>query len=275
MRLAGQLTPGLGRAMATMRAGGDATPAEMAPGTRFSGPVTPHRVLDARSFPFAALKPMRDAVPGATVNDVALTIIGGALRTYLEEHGELPEASMRAMTPVSVRTEAERSDLGNQVSAMVVSLGTNIADPVERLAAVHRSTSSSKEVTQAIGARNLAELSQLAPGMLIGVGTRLGARFARRGQAGIVNTVVTNVPGPREPLYFAGAMLLRTFGAGPVVDGMGLINIVGSYDDQFVLSFTACREMMPDAERYADAIQESFDEMAAATGARVGGRKRR
>jgi diacylglycerol O-acyltransferase len=110
--------------------------------------------------------------------------------------------------------------------------------------------------------------------MLIGVGTRLSSRFARRGQAGLVNTVVTNVPGPREPLYFAGAMLLRTFGAGPVVDGMGLINIIGSYDDQFVLSFTACREMMPDAERYADALQESFDEMAAATGGRVG-RKRR
>ena len=137
---------------------------------------------------------------------------------------------------------------------MIVSLGTDVADPVERLAAVHRSTSGSKEVTEAIGARNLTELSQLAPGMLIGVGTRLSARFARRGQAGVVNTVVTNVPGPREPLYFAGAMLLRTFGAGPVVDGMGLINIVGSYDEQFVLSFTACREMMPDPERYADAI---------------------
>ena len=86
------------------------------------------------------------------------------------------------MTPVSVRTEAEKADLGNQVSAMMVSLATDIADPVERLAAVHRSTSGSKEVTEAIGARNLTELSQLAPGMLIGVGTRLGARFARRGQ---------------------------------------------------------------------------------------------
>ena len=79
---------------------------------------------------------------------------------------------------------------------MMVSLATDIADPVERLAAVHRSTSGSKEVTEAIGARNLTELSQLAPGLLIGLGTRLSARFARRGQSGIVNTVVTNVPGP-------------------------------------------------------------------------------
>jgi diacylglycerol O-acyltransferase len=274
VRLAGRLTPGLGRAMAAMRAGGDATAAEMAPGTRFSGPVTAHRVLDARSFPFAAMRPMRDAVPGSTVNDVALSVIGGALRAYLDDHGELPTGSLRAMTPVSVRTESEKADLGNQVSAMIVSLATDIADPVERLAAVHRSTSGSKEVTEAIGARNLTELSQLAPGLLIGLGTRLSARFARRGQAGVVNTVVTNVPGPRQPLYFAGATLLRTFGAGPVVDGMGLINIVGSYDDQFVLSFTACREMMPDPERYADALQEAFDELAAATGATAGARRR-
>jgi diacylglycerol O-acyltransferase len=275
VRLAGRLTPGLGRAMATMRANGDRSGSERAPGTRFSGPVTPHRVLDARMFPFSALRSMRDAVPGATVNDVALTVIGGGLRSYLESHGELPATSMRAMTPVSVRTESERSDLGNQVSAMVVSLGTDVADPIERLAAVHRSTSESKEITQAIGARNLSELSQLAPGLLIGVGTRLSSRFARRGQGGMVNTVVTNVPGPREPLYFAGAKSLRTFGAGPVVDGMGLINIVGSYDEQFVLSFTACREMMPDPERYADALQASFDELAASTGAMAGGGKRR
>ena len=92
--------------------------------------------------------------------------------------------------------------------------------------------------------------------MLIGLGTRLSARFARRSGSGIVNTVVTNVPGPREPLYFAGAQSVLTFGAGPVVDGMGLINIVGSYDQQFVLSFTACREMMPDPARYADFLQQ-------------------
>jgi WS/DGAT/MGAT family acyltransferase len=263
MRLTARLTPGVGRAMQTMRQQGDGSN-ELAPGTRFAGPVTGHRVLDAEFFPFAALRPIRDLVPGATVNDVALAILGGALRNYLTDIGELPGSTMRAMTPVSVRTESERADLGNQVSAMVVSLATDIADPVERLAAVHRSTSGSKEVTEAIGARNLTELSQLAPGLLIGVGTRLGARFARRGNAGIVNTVVTNVPGPRQPLYLAGARCLKSFGAGPVVDGMGVINIVGSYDDLFVLSFTACREMMPDPTRYAAAIRASFDEYVAA-----------
>jgi diacylglycerol O-acyltransferase / wax synthase len=274
MRVAGRLTPGLGKAMRTLRRN-DNRATDLAPGTRFSGPVTGHRVLDAAFFPFAALRPMRDLVPGATVNDVALSIVGGAMRSYLADLGELPATALRAMTPVSVRTESERTDMGNQVSAMVVSLATDIADPIERLAAVHRSTSESKQITEAIGARNLTELSQLAPGLLIGVGSRLSARFARRGAAGVANTVVTNVPGPRQPLYFAGARLLRTFGAGPVVDGMGIINIVTSYDDQFILSFTACREMMPDPERYAAALREAFDELGAVAAGSSKGRSRK
>ncbi len=257
-RTTARLVPGLGRAISVSRQGHGQETAGNAPGTRFNGPVTAHRVIDARFFDFADLKPMRAKVEGATVNDVALSVIGGALRGYLEGLGELPAAALRAMTPVSVRSESEKSDLGNQVSAMVVSLATDIADPIERLAAVHRSTAGSKEITQAIGARNLAELSSLAPGALVGLGTRLAGTFARRGGSAAVNCVVTNVPGPREPLYFAGAKSVRSFGAGPVADGMGLINIVTSYEQQFVLSFTSCREVMPDPAHYADLLESSF-----------------
>jgi diacylglycerol O-acyltransferase len=263
-RATGRLVPGLGRAIGVSRQGHGQDTTGNAPGTRFNGPVTAHRVLDARFFDFADLKPMRAKVPGATVNDVALSVIGGALRGYLDGLGELPATSMRAMTPVSVRSENERSDAGNQVSAMIVSLGSDISDPVDRLAAVHRSTAGSKEITRAIGARNLTELSQLAPGALIGLGTRMAGQFARRGNAGAVNCVVTNVPGPREPLYFAGARSVRSFGAGPVADGMGLINIVTTYERQFVLSFTSCRELMPDPARYADLLEASFDALRSA-----------
>ena len=265
MRLVGRIVPGLGRAASLARSSPDASASATAPATRFNGPVTAHRVFDARIFPFRALKPIRNTVPGATVNDVALAVVGGGLRSYLEHHGELPEASLRAMTPVSVRTDAEQGAGGNQVSAMVVSLASSIADPIERLAAIHRSTRASKEMTEAVGARNLAELSQLAPGLLIGLGTRLAGRFAGRGGTSPVNTVVTNVPGPREPLYFAGARLVRSLGAGPVADGMGLINIVGSYDEQLALSFTACREMMPDPANYAECVQSAFDDLVAAS----------
>lgn len=265
LRLATKLVPGAARAMRVQRREREAAPLTAAPASRFNGPVSPHRVVDACFFEFADLKPMRALVSGATVNDVALAVLGGGLRQYLLDEAELPGASLRAMTPVSVRAETEKGDLGNQVSAMLVSLATDVADPVERLAAVHASTAASKEMTEAVGARNLTELSQLAPGALIGLGTRLAGQFSRRGTATAVNTVVTNVPGPREPLYFAGAELVRTFGAGPVVDGMGLINIVTSYTDQFVLSFTADRDMMPDPAHYAHCINTSFQALAAAT----------
>ncbi len=262
MRVAGKLVPGLGRAMALQRRQ-PAVSTSPAPITRFNGPVSAHRVVDGCYFELADVKKMRRAVDGATVNDVALSVLGGALRSYLQAAGELPAAPLRAMTPVSVRTAAEKADLGNQVSAMIVSLSTDVADPVERLAAVTASTMASKELTKAIGARNLTEISQLAPGVLIGVGTRLAGRFSRR--VGVINTVVTNVPGPREPLYFAGAELVRSFGGGPVVDGMGLINIVSSYVDQFMLMFTADRAMMPDPAHYADCIRESFEDLLAAS----------
>jgi len=265
LRLATKLVPGAARVVQVQRRQGDAAAIAAAPACRFNGPVSPHRVIDACFFDFADLKPMRELVPGATVNDVALSVIGGGLRQYLLDAGELPDAPLRAMTPVSVRTDSEQGSLGNQVSAMIVSLATDIEDPVERLRAVHASSTASKEITQAVGARNLTELSQLAPGALIGLGTRLAGQFSRRGMASAVNTVVTNVPGPRQPLYFAGAQLLRMFGAGPVVDGMGLINIVTSYTDQFVLSFTGDREIMPDPAHYAACIDAGFDELAAAT----------
>ncbi|MCU1504461.1 MAG: wax ester/triacylglycerol synthase family O-acyltransferase [Ilumatobacteraceae bacterium] len=264
-RLVLELVPGLGRAMRVQQRQSAAERQGRAPLTRFNGPVGPHRVIDARFFDFADLKPIRQMVPGATVNDVALAVLGGALRDYLADAGELPDEPLLAMTPVSVRAENERSALGNMVSAMVVSLATNVAEPLERLAAVHASTTSSKELTNAIGARNLTDLSQLAPGALIGLGSRLAGQFARRGMSRAVNTVVTNVPGPRQPLFFAGAELLRNFGLGPVGDGMGLINVVGSYEGQFVLSFTADREIMPDPEHYADCITGSFEELAAAS----------
>ncbi|WP_040492413.1 WS/DGAT/MGAT family O-acyltransferase [Ilumatobacter nonamiensis] len=265
LRLATKMVPGAARAVRVQQRQREAAPLATAPASRFNGPVSPHRVIDACFFEFADLKPMRALVPGATVNDVALSVLGGGLRQYLLDAAELPDTPLRAMTPVSVRADTEKEALGNQVSAMLVSLATDLDDPVERLAAVHASTTASKEMTEAIGARNLTELSQFAPGALIGLGTRLAGQFSRTGTATAVNTVVTNVPGPRQPLYFVGAELVRSFGAGPVVDGMGIINIVGTYIDQFVLSFTADREMMPDPAHYASCINDSFHALQAAT----------
>jgi WS/DGAT/MGAT family acyltransferase len=264
-RTLARMVPGL-PAMARQISRPDTWPGSV-PGTRFNGPVTGHRVFDGRRLPLADAKKIKAALPGATVNDAALAAVGGALRRYLLDKGELPDKPLLAMIPISVRTEEERTAAGNRVSMMIASLATDADDPIERLKAVTASTHQSKLFASAVGARNLTELSHYVPGLLIGLGSRaLGGRILGRVRLPF-NTTVTNVPGSQVPLYFAGARMVASFGMGPVIHGMGLINIISSYDGAFIFSFTACREMMPDPAFYAACFADSFSELLRATAA--------
>ncbi|WP_428481200.1 wax ester/triacylglycerol synthase family O-acyltransferase [Pyruvatibacter mobilis] len=240
------------------------------PRTRFNACVSPHRVFDGRSFALDDLKFIRTTVPGATVNDVVLTVCGGALRKYLEDKEELPTDSMVAMTPISVRAAAAQKSAGNQVSAMTVAIGTDIADPMERLEAVFAHTTSSKELTNAVGAKNMTDYTQFIPSMTAGLAARLysGLSLANRMKLPM-NCVITNVPGPNVPLYMTGARLVTQFGLGPILDGMGLIMPVFSYGGQITISISSCREMVPDPAYFAQCIQESFDELLAAAQTRA------
>ncbi len=241
-----------------------------APRTRFNAQVTSHRVVDGKSFDLQDIRAIKNAVAGATVNDAILAIVGGALNKYLTHHNELPDQSMVAMAPISVRDEKEKSAAGNQVSAMMVQLGSQIADPLERLKYVHDSTNNSKAMTSAVGARNLSDYSQFIPSQLAGLASRLMTSPAMRNMTEqaqpAINTTVTNVPGPQTPLYFAGAQAVKFVGLGPVTDGMAIIHPVFSYCGQIAVSFTSCREVMPDPEVYADFLQESFEDLKAAAG---------
>lgn len=240
---------------------------KIAPKTRFNGKVGPHRVFDAVPMALADVTAIRKAVPGATVNDVILSIVGGGLRHYLKAHGELPPDSLTAMAPISVRAEGEKGALGNLVSAMVVGLGTHIADPVDRLNFVHAEAQNSKAITNAVGARTLSDYSKLAPAALSGLSARLYTRVgAANRHAPVFNCVVTNVPGSRVPLYFAGARMVAMYGTGPIFDSMGLINTVYSYVDTIAISFTSDRDMMPDPGAYADALRQAFVELCRAAG---------
>ncbi len=253
--------PGVAR-LGRELAGGDVSlkGARMAPNTIFNGTVSSHRVWDGVVFPFAEIRAIKEKLEGATVNDAVLTIIGGGLREYLQSHGGLPKGSMTAMAPISVRTEGEKESLGNQVSAMMVQLGTHIADPAERLRYIHKEAKNSKAMTKAVGARTLSDYSQFMPSALAGLGARL---YSRLGVANLhspaFNCVATNVPGPRVPLYFAGAKLVRTMGMGPIFDGMGLINTIYSYGAEIAISFTSDRKIMSDPANYSAALQNSFE----------------
>jgi len=245
------------------------------PRTRFNGVVSPHRVVDGRTFSLDQIREIRKGVAGATVNDVVLALCGGALRRYLSAHGELPDESLVAMAPISVRPEEEKGSAGNQISAMSVTLYSDEADPVERLRKVHDGTQQSKAMAEAVGARTMTDITQFLPGTLSGLAARL---YSRLGLANSItpflNTVITNVPGPQIPLYFTGARMVALHGMGPVMDGMGLIHPVFSCSGKISVAVTACRQMMPDPGFYAECLQASFDELydAAASTSGTAGR---
>lgn len=258
--------PGIAR-LSKQVSGGDVSlkNAKMAPKTMLNGKISSHRVWDGAVFPLADIRAIKDKLEGATVNDVILTIIGGGLRKYLLRHNDLPKQSLSAMAPISVRAEGEKESLGNMVSAMVVQLGTHIEDPAERLRYVHADTGNSKAMTNAVGARTLTDYSQFIPSGLAGLAARL---YMRLGVANlhspVFNVVATNVPGPRVPLYFAGAKMVRMMGTAPIYDGMGLINTIYSYGPEIAISFTADREIVSDPSAYTAALYEAFEELKAA-----------
>jgi WS/DGAT/MGAT family acyltransferase len=262
----GRTIPAIGRVRSGVRNQEFQMPPRNSPPTRFNARVSAHRVLDARVYDLEEMKRVKSAVPGATINDVVLTIVSGAMRAYLMSKGELPHDSLTAMVPISVRTEEEKGKGGNQVSTMTTTLATDVGDPLERLKVIRTATQQSKQLSNATGARTLTDLSQALPGALLGLGSRAMSRFMRPGRgAPMTNTVVTNVPGPQMPLYLAGARLVTIYGGAPTMHGAGLINVVGSYCGSVLMQFTACREMMPDPEFYAECYDSAFEELVKAT----------
>ena len=228
--------------------------------------MSAHRVFDGVRLQLDDLRAIKGTVPGATINDVVLTIVGGGLRRYLLAKDELPADPLIAMAPISVRSEDERGAAGNLVSGMFTTLGTDVADPFDRLAAIREATHKSKEFANALGARTLLDMADLMPGGLVGLGARTSARLSLANRLRpIFNTTVSNMPGPRHKLYMAGAELVSIYGIGMIVEGMGLIHPVLSYCGDITISFTSCREMLPDPDFYADCLQNSFDELSGAT----------
>lgn len=264
LEVAAKAAPGIANAIKGLVSKDFKVSGEMvAPKTRFNKVISSHRVVEGRSIPLADVKAIRTAVDEAKVNDVFLTIVGGALRKYLLAKDDLPKKTLTAMAPISVRSGEEKGDMGNQVSAMVAPLGTHIEDPLERLAFVKSRTTNSKAMTDAIGARNMTEVSKVSPALWMSLGAQLYTRLglANRGVGPVFSTVVTNVPGPPVPIYSSGARLESMMGLLCLTDGMGLGHVVQSYCKEATISFTACRELLPDPEFYIQCIEESFEEL--------------
>ena len=261
LSVARNTVPGFAKAYLKLRTG-KLESAGVVPRTRFNKVVSPHRVFEGVSLRLDEFKAIKDRVSGATVNDVALTVVGGALRKYLESKEELPETSLVAMAPVNVRNDSEKGGGGNVISAMAVSVRSDIDNPLERLKAVHNCTVNAKELNNAVGAKTMTDYSQFIPSTLTARAARVVSSLGLMNQTKpLYNCVITNVPGAQVPLYNTGARKLSGFSPGPIFDGIGLIHVVFSYCGEITISITACRDMMPDPQFYRECIERSFQEL--------------
>ena len=243
------------------------------PASPFSAPPTPlNGIIAARRQWNTAILSLERVLAikktmKTTMNDVVLAICAGALRRYLSEKNKLPQKPLVAMVPISVRNEGDDTH-DNQLSAMLIQLATNIDDPVERLETIHDNTIKGKSYQGAIGAKTL---SQMAASVPFGVANQ-AARFYSRFQLAemhkpVFNVTITNVPGPPMPLYINGHKMLAIMGAAPIIDGMGLIITILSYDGLVTISPVSDVKSMPDLDNFTRYIREAANELEAAVAA--------
>ena len=228
-----------------------------APATIFNQPIASERTYWGKNFDFERIRAIRKAVPGVTINDVVLAICAGGLRSYMQARDVLPDKPLVAMAPISVRGEEEGT--GNQVSAMLVSLATDIDDPLDRLIAIRTNTQSSKVHASALPANKITEFlpsETLAAAARVYTRTRLGGRHRP-----FFNVTITNVPGPPVPLYTAGARIHSAYGMAPILDGLGLILVVVSYHGRISIGISSCRQIVPDPDNMAECFALSMDEL--------------
>jgi diacylglycerol O-acyltransferase / wax synthase len=233
-----------------------------APPTRFNDSASPHRVFEARFHDLADFKRIKASVPGATINDVALAYVGGALRRYLEGHGELPEETLVAACPASIRDASQQGEGGNRLFGRLQSLETVSADPRERLVSIVAESAAFRDNSDSSSSSRLMDLVGLVPTTLLGLTVKAATAMPFSGPT-IANTTVSNVPGPAAPIYFAGARLVRVTGLGPLIGGMNLFHVIASYNGTVSMGVTADRDALPDPANYADCMQAAFDDLLA------------
>ncbi|MBW3638412.1 MAG: wax ester/triacylglycerol synthase family O-acyltransferase [Actinobacteria bacterium] len=196
---------------------------------------------------------------GGTINDVVLATVSGALRSWLLTRGESVNAAttIRAMIPVSVRSEGQNGQPGNRVSSYFVDLPVGEGNPVMRLHQVSFAMRGHKESGQSVGADALVQMSGFAPPTIHSLGARVASGMTRR----LFNVVVTNVPGPQFPLYAAGARMLAMYPVVPLAKGQAVSIGLNSYDGGVYYGLNADRDAMPDIDVLADLIEESLAEL--------------
>jgi WS/DGAT/MGAT family acyltransferase len=235
---------------------------ESAPRTRFNRSVHRARTFATAELPLADVKRIAK-VTGATINDVVLAVCSGGLRRYLMRHGELPAKSLIAGCPVSLRRPGDRS-LNNQVTLMQVAFATDEPDPRLRLLKIVRSSRQAKGLVADMAASYDADLALPGlPAVMAGAARLMEMTNAADAPAQDVpfNMIVSNVPGPREPLYSLGGRVLTHYPVSIAAHGQAVNVTVQSYADQLFLGITGCARALPDAQRFRDDLLDAHAEL--------------
>lgn len=258
--------PQLARALAKLLTGGGAgfgRNLAFGPRTRFNGQIDAPRSFATASLPLDRVKAVATA-HGATINEVVLTVIGGALRHYLKTHGGVPRKSLIAAVPVSLR-EAGNTEATTLATMTLASLATDVADPAARLVEVRAASAAAKAVMQQLRGAVPTDFPSLGLPWLLSAAAAVYGRFGVANRLPpIANLVVSNVPGPPMPFYLAGARLKTYWPVSIVEHGVGLNITLQSYAGSLDFGLLAARAGVPDLHRLARGLLDAFAELEAA-----------
>ncbi|MGI9155218.1 MAG: WS/DGAT/MGAT family O-acyltransferase [Marmoricola sp.] len=233
-----------------------------APRTMFNTTITGSRRFAAQGWPLERLRAIAKA-SGTTLNDVVLAMCSGAVRTYLTEHGALPDSTLVSMVPVGLKTKgAGTAAGGNAVGAVMVKLGTDLPDPAARLEQIHQSMNDGKGALGSMTPLQIMAMSAIGMAPSI-VGPMLRLH-------GIVrppfNLIISNVPGPKTTLYFNGARLVGTYPMSIPIQGMALNITCNSYDQDMDFGLIGCRRSVPHLQRLLTHLDTEVGALEQATG---------
>jgi diacylglycerol O-acyltransferase / wax synthase len=232
-----------------------------APDTPFNGQLTPHRGFASAVLPLEDVKQVKSAAE-VKVNDVVLAVCAGALRSYLQARGTLPDTALVAQIPVSSRTDASKHMVGTQVGSMFESLATDVVDPYERLLAIRESSVAAKKLYAAMNSHRSLGISDAVPPSMFSAAARawsLAHLDARTPP--IYNVIVSNVAGPPIDFYVCGAKIEHMYPLGPLLYGGGLNITFFSNGPTIDVGLMTCPELLPDPWELADCFAPALDDL--------------